>query len=404
MNQTITQVVPVTFTYPVHFTEHLFDAQHSLLRDTLIGEGAPGDHVPRVLCVIDDGVLAAFPGLGTQIQDYFAAQPGLCLTAPPLAVPGGEHCKSESGLVERVQEAINTHGIDRHAYVIAVGGGAVLDMVGYAAATAHRGVRLVRVPTTVLSQNDSAVGVKNSVNAFGKKNWLGTFAPPYAVLNDRAFLTTLEDRDWLGGLSEALKVALLRDAAFFEWLEANAAALAARDRAAMDHAVYRCAELHLEHIAGSGDPFERGSSRPLDFGHWAAHKLESLSSYGLRHGEAVAVGIALDCTYAFLSGLLPETDWRRILDVLKTLELAVYVPELGSGAQDASDPHSVLSGLNEFREHLGGRLTIPLLTGIAQPIEVHEMDHGVLRRAVAVLQDVQAQTSNPSTIQSQGVL
>lgn len=403
VDRTITQVVPVTFTYPVHFTEHLFSPQHSLLRDTLTRDQLAGDPPPRVLCVVDDGVLGAFPELGNQIQEYFAAQPGLCLTAPPLAVPGGERCKSDPDVVGRIHAAINAHGIDRHAYVIAVGGGAALDMVGYAAATAHRGVRLVRVPTTVLSQNDSAVGVKNSVNAFGKKNWLGTFAPPHAVLNDRAFLTTLEDRDWLGGLSEALKVALLRDAAFFEWLEANAPALAARDRDAMDHAVYRCAELHLEHIAGGGDPFERGSSRPLDFGHWAAHKLESLSNYGLRHGEAVAVGIALDCTYAFLSGLLPETDWRRILDVLTALRLAVHVPELGSGTQDATDPTSVLSGLNEFREHLGGRLTIPLLTGVGQPVEVHEMDHDVLRRAVAVLENAQARAARPHPL-SQGVL
>jgi 3-dehydroquinate synthase len=349
--------------------------------------------------------LAAFPDLEVQIRAYFAAHSDLCLVAPPLTVPGGERCKSDPGQVERVHEAINAHGIDRHAYVVAVGGGAVLDMVGYAAATAHRGVRLVRVPTTVLSQNDSAVGVKNSVNAFGKKNWLGTFAPPHAVLNDRAFLTTLEDRDWLGGLSEALKVALLKDAAFFGWLEMNAEALAARDREAMDHAVYRCAQLHLEHIAGSGDPFERGSSRPLDFGHWAAHKLESLSGYHLRHGEAVAAGIALDCTYAALSGLLPEAEWRRILAVLRTLKLAMHVPEMGSGAQDAQNPGSVLSGLNEFREHLGGRLTIPLLTGIGQPIEVHEMNHDLLRRAIALLDDVQSQgpASSPS-LPDQGVL
>lgn len=384
VTRTIEQVVPVTFTYPVHFTQGLFDPARSLLRDTL-------GHA-KVLCVIDDGVLAAWPELPTQISAYFAASPQLTLVAAPLSVPGGERCKRDPGHVEAVQAAINAHGIDRHAYVMAVGGGAVLDMVGYAAATAHRGVRLIRVPTTVLSQNDSAVGVKNSVNAFGKKNWLGTFAPPYAVLNDRDFLTTLEDRDWLGGLSEAVKVALLKDAGFFGWLEANAEALAARDLAAMEYAVYRCAELHLAHIATGGDPFEQGSSRPLDFGHWAAHKLESLSGYELRHGEAVAVGIALDCTYAALSGLLPEADWRRVLTVLLTLGLDVSVPELGTDRQDAADPASVLSGLNEFREHLGGQLTIALLTGIGRPVDVHEMNHDTLRRAVAVLNDVHART------------
>ena len=123
-----------------------------------------------------------------------------------------------------VHRAIHEYGIDRHAYVLAVGGGALLDMVGYAAATAHRGVRLVRVPTTVLSQNDSGIGVKNSVNAFGKKNFLGTFAPPFAVFNDFTFLTTLSDRDWRAGISEAIKVALLKDATFFAFLEEHATA------------------------------------------------------------------------------------------------------------------------------------------------------------------------------------
>ncbi|PNY82881.1 3-dehydroquinate synthase [Deinococcus koreensis] len=386
MSRTIQQVVPVTFRYPVHFCEGLFDPAQPLLRGTL---AAGGGERAKVLCVVDDGVLAAFPELAAQISAYFAAHDdALWLVAPPLSVPGGEQVKRDPGMVERVHEAIHAHGIDRHAYVLAIGGGAVLDMVGYAAATAHRGVRLIRVPTTVLSQNDSAVGVKNSVNAFGKKNWLGTFAPPYAVLNDRNFLTTLDDRDWRGGLSEALKVALLKDAVFFDWLEANAAALRARDLNAMDHAVYRCAELHLAHIASSGDPFEQGSSRPLDFGHWAAHKLESLSGYELRHGEAVGVGIALDCTYAALRGMLPEADWRRVLGTLLGLRLPVWVPDLGTARQDDRDPRSVLTGLNEFREHLGGRLTIPLLLGIGQATEVHEMDHDTLRRSIGILADI----------------
>lgn len=386
LTRVLEQTVPVTFRYAVHFTSGLFRPHNPVLWTTLAAaDGNPA----KVLCVVDAGVLRAFPGLHAQITTYFAQHgDALRLVAPPLSVPGGEGVKGDTTHVTRVQDAIHAHGIDRHAYVIAVGGGAVLDMVGFAAGTAHRGVRLVRVPTTVLAQNDSGVGVKNSVNAYRKKNWLGTFAPPYAVLNDLDFLAALEDRDWLGGLAEAVKVALLKDAAFFAWLEENAGALVARDLGAMDHAVYRCAELHLAHIAGSGDPFEMGSSRPLDFGHWAAHKLESLTNYALRHGEAVAVGLALDCTYAALRGLLPEADWRRVLELLLALNLPVCVPELGTSAQDAGDPQSVLSGLNEFREHLGGRLTIPLLTGIGHATEVHEMDLGLLRRAVGILKDL----------------
>jgi 3-dehydroquinate synthase len=285
--------------------------------------------------------------------------------------------------VMSIHRAIHEYGIDRHAYVLAVGGGALLDMVGYAAATAHRGVRLLRVPTTVLSQNDSGIGVKNSVNAFGKKNFLGTFAPPFAVFNDFTFLTTLSDRDWRAGISEAIKVALLKDATFFAFLEEHATALVERDMTAMQWLVYRCAQLHLEHIATSGDPFELGSSRPLDFGHWAAHKLEQLSNYELRHGEAVAIGLALDATYAHLIGLLPKADWRRILDLIVAVGLPLHVQELDMSALDGTP--AILSGMEEFREHLGGRLTIMLLEGIGSGIEVHEMDSGLILASMARL-------------------
>ena len=182
-------------------------------------------------------------------------------------------------------------------------------------------LKFIEQGATVLAQDDSAVGVKNGINAFGQKNYLGTFTPPFAVVNDSSFLATLSDRDWCGGLSEAVKAALIKDHTFFEDIEERAAALAARDMTAMEHVVRRSAALHLQHIATAGDPFEMGSSRPLDFGHWAAHKLERLTSHQLRHGEAVAIGIALDSTYSHLSGFLAEGDWRRILALLSRLEI-----------------------------------------------------------------------------------
>ena len=372
--RTIDQTVNVTFHYPVHFTEGLFRADNPLLADTLT-QNEP----KRVLFVVDEGVAEHHPELIGEIERYCEAWEGLESSTSPLVVQGGEATKNNPANVEAVQRAVHEFGIDRHAYVVVIGGGAVIDMVGYAAATAHRGVRLVRVPTTVLSQNDSAVGVKNSVNAFGKKNFLGTFAPPFAVLNDLNFLTTLDKRDWLGGVSEAVKVALLKDETFFTFLEDNAERLVKRDMKAMEHAVYRCAELHLHHIATSGDPFEFGSSRPLDFGHWAAHKLEAMTDYSLRHGEAVAIGITLDSTYAYLKGMLSETNWRRILDLFDALDLETYTSEL-------SDTESIVSGLNEFREHLGGRLTIMLLEGIGQGVEVHEMDADIIVQSIDLLQ------------------
>ncbi len=212
--------------------------------------------------------------------------------------------KNDPLYVAILHQAMQAAGLCRHSYVAAVGGGALIDTVGFAAATAHRGIRLLRVPTTVLAQADAAIGVKNSVNAMGQKNFLGVFTPPAAVLNDFAFLSTLSQKDWIGGVAEAVKVALIKDAAFFTFLERRARALARRDLPAMRQVIYRCAALHLDHIASGGDPFEQGNSRPLDFGHWAAHRLELLSGFELGHGEAVAIGLALDTTYSYLAGLL----------------------------------------------------------------------------------------------------
>jgi len=366
----------VSFRYPVRFTRGLLEPDNALLADVVTG-----DPLRPLLFVVDAGVAAARPGLAAEIRAYCAAH-GLELAAEPLEVPGGEAAKNDPRIVDDVRAAIDAGGICRHSHVVAIGGGAVLDMAGFAAATAHRGVRLVRVPTTVLAQNDSAVGVKNGINAFGKKNFLGSFAPPHAVLCDTDFLATLSDRDWRAGMSEAVKVALIKDPNFFAWLERHAGELRERHPAPMERLVHRCAELHLEHIATSGDPFELGSSRPLDFGHWAAHKLEALSGYALRHGEAVSVGIALDVTYAWLRGMLPEADRRRAVELLKALGLPVHAPEL---ALERDGRPVFLDGRDEFREHLGGHLTVMLLETIGRGVEVHELDETTLVTASRML-------------------
>ena len=366
------QSFSVSYSYPVAFTEHLFASTQTLFVD-IFPKGQPA----RLFFVLDEGVVAQHPDLISQIKSYVAEYPSqLTLVAEPMVVVGGEACKNDSEAYQQVVEATHIHGIDRHSYLVALGGGAVLDMVGFAAAISHRGIRLIRVPTTVLSQNDSGVGVKNSINAFGKKNYLGTFTPPFAVLNDFAFLQTLEDRDWRSGISEAIKVALIKDLNFFEWLEQHAAALARREMEPMKEHVIRSAEHHMAHIA-SKDPFEFGSSRPLDFGHWAAHKLEKLSQFRIRHGEAVAIGIALDSAYSFLQGRIQEADLHRIFNLFHALGLSLYVPELQEEA--------LLQGLKEFQEHLGGTLTIMLLEGLGRGVEVHEMDQELILKALQVL-------------------
>ena len=302
---------------------------------------------------------------------------------PPRLVPVGERVKCVLTHLEGMQDLIHSVAIDRHSYVIAVGGGAVLDAVGLAAATVHRGVRHVRVPTTVLSQNDSGVGVKNAVNLKGVKNYVGTFAPPWAVLNDHEFIESLPARERIAGVSEAVKVALIRDAAFFAWLEANVDRLALFETAAEEYMIRRCAELHLRQIARGGDPFETGSARPLDFGHWSAHKLESLTRHRLRHGEAVAIGVALDARYSVLAGLLAPGGDERVAALLEGLGLRIWHPALERAGPDGRP--AVLAGLAEFQEHLGGELTVTLLSDLGTGVEVHEIDPALVIEAAAWL-------------------
>jgi 3-dehydroquinate synthetase len=380
MNTILEQTFSVPFRYPVCFTEDLFDPKNTILVDVLRGE-----RVPKVLFVIDSGVADTHPHLIKQIKAYSESyQVVFTLAAEPIIVLGGEACKNGEVFYQQIVEATHLFGIDRHSYIAVIGGGAVLDMVGFAAAISHRGIRLIRIPTTVLSQNDSAVGVKNSINAFGKKNYLGTFTPPNAVLNDFNFLKTLDDRDWRAGISEAIKVALIKDLSFFEWLEANGEALANRDMAPMKEHIIRSAKMHMDHISGK-DPFEFGSSRPLDFGHWAAHKLEKLSDFRIRHGEAVAIGIALDSTYSFLNGKISQEDLNRIINLMKTLGFELYASELQGD--------NLIKGLKEFQEHLGGQLTITLLEKLGKGIEVHEMDEELIRQSVDLLQSFQEKSS-----------
>ena len=372
----------VAYEYPVYFTERLFDPSNPVLIE--VATRLEPDRRHRCLMFLDDGLLGARPGLAKEVEGYFRKHAGkLALVAPPIPVPGGEQVKNELFFVERMQRQVFEHAIDRHSYVIAAGGGALLDAVGLVAATTHRGVRLIRVPTTVLAQDDSGVGVKNGVNLYGVKNFCGTFAPPFAVLNDIDLLTPLSERDKIAGMAEAVKVALIRDGGFFAWLERNADDLITFQRPALAAMIRRCAELHMHQIAHGGDPFESGSARPLDYGHWSAHKLESLTKHHLRHGEAVAIGMALDARYSVLAGLLPAGQEERICALLEHLGFRLWHPALEARRADGS--LAVLDGLREFREHLGGELTVTLLADIGRGLEVHEIDEALMLAAMSWL-------------------
>ncbi|MBP60817.1 MAG: 3-dehydroquinate synthase [Planctomycetaceae bacterium] len=380
----IERTITVSWQHRVLFTQNIFDAENATLRDTLVS-GEKRDR-RKVLIILDEALAEAQTTLIQQVQAYFNMHSDvLNLVSPPIVMEGGERTKNSYFHVSEVHSQIDRYHIDRHSYLICIGGGALLDMVGLAAATAHRGIRHVRIPTTTLSQDDSGVGVKNGINAFGKKNFIGTFAPPFAVINDFQLLATLEPRDKRNGFVEAVKVACIRDADFFDEIERDADALRNFEPSATQRLIHHCAELHLNHIATSGDPFEMGSVRPLDFGHWAAHKLEQISEYRIRHGEAVAIGIALDCVYACDMGYLNDTDCDRILRLLERLGFSLWSNDLLQ--EDEEGKLVVIEGLEEFREHLGGRLTITLLQNIGDGFEVHEMNLPKVLSAIHKLHD-----------------
>ncbi|MDB5249936.1 MAG: aroB [Segetibacter sp.] len=371
----------IKFEYRVHFTSGLFDVSNPLFHEFLQERDIEGIK-QKILFIADEGVIQAHPDLLEKINNYFEAFSTVEL-ATVVVISGGERAKNDITYLTDIVNAVNDYGVDRHSYLAAIGGGSLLDLAGFAAAISHRGIKHIRIPTTVLSQNDSGVGVKNGINFNGKKNFLGAFTPPVAVFNDEQFLTTLTDRDWRSGISEAIKVALIKDAAFFEWIEENARQLAHRSMPEMKYLIRRCAELHLEHIR-SGDPFETGSSRPLDFGHWSAHKLEQLTNFEVFHGEAVAMGIALDSVYSGLKGMITEKEVERILDVLLKIRFEITHPLM----EIENENSPVLLGLQEFREHLGGRLTITLLTAIGRGKEVHEMDWKLVKEAAVQLKQM----------------
>jgi 3-dehydroquinate synthase len=379
--RTILQTIDVNWEFPVVFTQDLFAPENPVLRTTLCRKETHRKH--RVIVYLDGHVAAALPDLADRVSRFFAAHTSeFELATAPATVPGGEASKNDFRLVEQLLTQLLEHRMDRQSFVIVIGGGAVLDAVGFAAALVHRGLRLIRVPTTVLAQNDAGVGVKNAVNFLGK-NAIGTFAPPFAVINDFDLLLPLPDRDWLSGVAEAFKVSIIRDRPFFEELCQTAPRYPERDFAAMQRLVTRCAELHLDHIRTNGDPFEYGTARPLDFGHWSAHKIELLTQFAVSHGEAVAAGVLLDSIYARNQGWLTAEELEAIDTGLRQSGFPLWSDAYD--LRDSAGDRRVFEGLREFQEHLGGELCVTFPNHIGARFEVNTIDLRAMDAAVEEL-------------------
>ena len=371
---TIDQEFSLPLRHRLRFTRDVLGDDADVLFDLLESSTGPA----KVIVAIDRGIASGSEFVG-RFEAMLRRRPErVRQMGETLLIESGEACKNSPAEVRRVLQAINDHDIDRRSYVIVIGGGAVLDAVGYAASIAHRGVRLIRLPTTTLAQDDSGIGVKSAINYFGKKNWLGAFAVPWAVINDAALLESLPEKDFCVGFSEAVKVSLLKDASFFDQLCENAGKIAARDPDASQAAIRRSAVLHLHHITRGGDPFEMLEARPLDFGHWSAHRLEAMTHFELRHGEAVGIGVALDCLYSVRTQGLSPQPCDRAIQCLRDLKIELDHPALDRDEE-------LLQGLEEFRQHLGGRLTITLVRAAGEPVDVHEIDHDVMRQCIREL-------------------
>ncbi len=348
----------------------MFSQKNSILRKAIAKcTGAES----KIMVFIDSGLVKAQPKLIGKVKRY--------LKILPVIIPGGE-CTKTARNTEKIIAHLMNNNMCRHSCVIAIGGGSVLDTVGYASTIYHRGLKLIRVPTTVLSQNDAGIGVKNAINHAGSKNMLGTFAAPSAVINDVSFLTTLSTDDWTGGISEAFKIASIKDRQFFIWLCKNADRLAKRDLSVMESLINKCAILHLDHIRKASDPFETGSARPLDYGHWSAHGLEVLSKGRISHGHAVSIGIALDSCYAMIQGFISKEDLARLLKGLTACGLPIWDRLLEN---KATLSYLTSNALEAFRIHMGGRLTIAMPCPIGKTTEIGSIDINALHESLALL-------------------
>lgn len=351
--------------YRIHIGPGLLD-DDALLADTLRG---------RQLLLVSDGHVAPLYAdrVATALQ---RARPGLALAR--VVLPPGEHEKTLARFGELL-DALAALGAQRDACVVALGGGVIGDLAGFAAACWMRGVDCVQLPTTLLAMVDSSVGGKTAVDLPAGKNLVGAFHPPRAVIADTRTLATLPVRERRAGLAEVVKYGALGDAAFFAWLEAHAEALVAGDDATLATAIASSCR-HKAAIVGR-DPFERGERALLNLGHTFGHAIEAEQGYagagdGLNHGEAVAVGMVLAARLSAMIGLADAADAARLAALLQRLGLATVLPA-------GLAPDALLARMRLDKKAQSGRLRFVLWRGIGQAEIVDDVPADAVRACLA---------------------
>jgi 3-dehydroquinate synthase len=298
------------------------------------------------------------------------------ISVAPIVIPPGEGSKSFAGL-EDVCDRLLALELDRGDLIVAFGGGVVGDLTGFAAAIYKRGVDFAQIPTTLLAQVDSSVGGKTAIDTPRGKNLVGAFHQPRLVLADLDVLSTLPDREMRAGYAEIVKYGLLGDLAFFEWLEANAAKVLARDPEALIHAVARSVEMKAEIVAE--DEREQGRRALLNLGHTFAHALEAETGYGeaLLHGEAVGAGMALAFRFSAAQGLASGQDAGRAVAAIAASGLPVAMDAVPGFPFDAG---RLVRHMAQDKKAEGGRLTFILARAIGDAFVAKDVDAEAVRR------------------------
>jgi 3-dehydroquinate synthase len=341
--------------YPIHIGTGILDAAE-LYRPYLAGGAA---------AIVTNSVVAPL-----YLQRIRTALKGARVAE--VVIPDGEQAKSWQG-VEQVVDALLAARLGRDGLVVALGGGVVGDLAGFAAAIYQRGVAFVQVPTTLLAQVDSAVGGKTAINHPRGKNMIGAFHQPCAVVSDVATLDTLPDRELRAGLAEVIKHGFALDAAFVAWLEANVEKILAREREALAHAIRRSCELKARIVAE--DERESGSRALLNFGHTFGHAIEAGAGYGTwLHGEAVAAGMVMAAELSLLIGQLKKNEVSRVRGLLKRAGLPVAGPALA--------PQQLMDLMAFDKKAAKGSARFVLLEGIGRAALRADVDPAAVREAI----------------------
>jgi 3-dehydroquinate synthase len=363
----MSDIVPVALgprAYDIHIGHDLLVRSGDLLAPLTRG----------VIPVVTDETVARF-----YLESLLSALRGRGIDARAVVVPPGEDTKS-FGHLEKLCRDLLTIGVERSGLIVALGGGVIGDLAGFAAGILKRGVNYAQVPTTLLAQVDSSVGGKTAIDVPEGKNLIGLFHQPKIVLTDTSVLATLPRRALLAGYAEVVKYAALGDKAFFSWLEANGEAALAGDAAALSHMIAHCCRMKAGIVAR--DERESGERALLNLGHTFGHALEAATNYSgiLLHGEAVAIGMVLAFKLSERFGLAPPSDTRRLTRHLAGIGLPIAIPPI---AGERPTPERLLEFMLRDKKAEGGQLKFVLVRGLGHAFVSADVPSGAVKAVLS---------------------